>query len=97
MKTLADHLKDVMIEMDYQSVDWGCYGVLEKVAKRSKCKIEDTSLKYPRPRLNWIIHRVMETKRGRELFKDIGYISYGGIVNRPCRVISLIQNQMEDK
>lgn len=88
-KTLADYLYDVMKEENYTSVDVGCYGILEKVMKRSGCKPYDYSYLHHQCRLNIIIHRVMATKRGQELFEDSGYIKYSGLINRPCRVIKI--------
>jgi len=88
-KTLADHLFDVMRESGITTINYGMIEELEEVQQRANAKLYNSNYTFNRLRLNYIIHRVMATKRGQELFEDHGYIHYNGIINRPCRVIKI--------
>lgn len=92
-KTLADYLYEVMVEEDMPIIDLGCYGILEETMKRSNCKLNNGRYTYPRPHLDYIIHRVMKTKRGRELFEWYGYNRLESVCKCPVRMIKIKESQ----
>lgn len=89
-KTLADYLYDVMIENGYEILTIGNIEILEKVLVRYNSKQHKINKNYDDDYNDMIklIKKVMNTKRGKELFDYADYF-YCDKNGNTCEVIKI--------
>ena len=88
-KTLADHLYDVMVEKGYEILTIGNIEILEKVLVRHNSEEYKANKKNDGyNEMIRLIKKVMDTKRGQELFDYADY-SYCDKSGKSCEVIKI--------